>query len=300
VRELDPGATALRTIASLLATWLLWGSAYLAIKIALPDFPPFFQMGTRFVAAGTLLLLWVGVHAGGWPTRTEWRDSVVIGVLLLVGGAGGTAYAEQTIPSGLVAGFIAVEPALIVIGGLALGRRSSWLETIGVFLGFCGVVLLVRGRGFSASPAGALVMLAATISWSAGSLLAQRKFASGVPAAGTACQMICGGSALLIVSALVGEPLHLPSTLPAMLAWLYLVVFGSVVAYSGFIYLLAHTRTTVAMSYTFVNPFVALVLGVAFGGEQIGLGECFAIGVIATGVVLLFMNTSPRNSRRHI
>jgi drug/metabolite transporter (DMT)-like permease len=137
-------------------------------------------------------------------------------------------------------------------------------------------------------------MAAATISWSAGSLVGQRLLRRSVSVAGTACQMICGGCALLVASVLAAESLHMPGDPAARLAWLYLVVFGSLVAYSAFIYLLAHTRTTVAMSYTFVNPFVALVLGIAFGAEQITWRERLAVAVIATGVALLLVKQSSR------
>ena len=138
-------------VACLAATWLIWGSTYLAIKWALVSFPPFFQMGTRFVAAGLLLGLWARWRGATWPTRSEWLSATVLGALMLGGGYGATAVAEVSVSSGLVVAFIAVVPALVALAEWPYGVRPSRLEAAGIVLGLAGVVLLTRGQGFTAS-----------------------------------------------------------------------------------------------------------------------------------------------------
>ena len=153
-------------ILCLVATWLVWGSTYLAIKYALLSFPPFFQMGTRFLFAGVLLLLWMRWRGAAWPDRTEWRNAWIVGALMLGGGMGGTALAEVTVGSGLVVAFIAVVPLMIAGLNLLWGVVPGRLEAAGIALGLGGVLMLTQGAGFQAS-AGALV--SATLSKSAAS-----------------------------------------------------------------------------------------------------------------------------------
>jgi drug/metabolite transporter (DMT)-like permease len=280
---------------ALFATWVLWGSTYLAIKIALPTFPPFLMMGSRFLVAGTLLLVTARARGAPVPTRREWRSALVVGTLLLAGGAGGTAVAERSVASGLAAAFVAFEPALIALLSLPLGKRPSVSETAGILFGLTGVVLLVRGSGFSASPVGVLAMTVAIVSWSLGSILTTCKLPSAPGAAGAASQMICGGAALLVLSPLAHEAgPRWPVTTEAFAAWSYLVVFGSMLAFTAFSYLMMHVRTSLAMSYTFVNPLVALALGSFFGDEHFTVSELTAAAVITAGVVLLLV---PRRVR---
>src|SRR3569833_17211 len=273
---------------ALFATWVLWGSTYLAIKIALPTFPPFLMMGSRFLVAGTLLLVVARGRGAPMPPRGEGGSALVVGTLLLGGGAGGTAVAERSVASGLAAAFVAFEPALIALMSLPLGKRPTASETAGIFCGLTGVVLLVRGSGFSASPVGALAMTVAVVCWSAGSILTMRKLRSAPGPAGAASQMICGGAALLVLSPLAHEVWpRWPLPAEAFAAWSYLVVIGSMLAFSAFAYLIMHVRTSLAMSYTFVIPLVALALGSVFGDERFTVSELTAAAVITAGVVLL-------------
>jgi drug/metabolite transporter (DMT)-like permease len=276
--------------AALFATWIVWGSTYLAIKVALPQIPPFLQMGSRFVVAGGLLLLIDVARGRRLPSLVEWRSAVIIGTLLLVGGAGGTAFAERSVASGSAASFVAFEPALIVLFSLALGKMPTRHEVFGITLGLVGVILLMRGDGFSGSPAGLLAMTAATVSWAAGSVLATNRFRCAPGSTGAATQMICGGILLLAMSRLAHEPVHWPVTPPAIAAWLYLVLFGSLLAFTAFSYLLMNVRTSVAMSYTFVNPVVALGLGSAFGAEHFTFSELMATAIICAGILFLLGN----------
>jgi drug/metabolite transporter (DMT)-like permease len=273
---------------ALFATWVLWGSTYLAIKIALPTFPPFMMMGSRFLVAGILLLSMARVRGAPMPTRGEWRSALIVGTLLLAGGAGGTAFAERSVASGLAAALVAFEPASIALMSLPSGKRPTASETAGIFCGLTGVVLLVRGSGFSASPVGLLAMALAIVCWSAGSILTTRKLRPAPGPAGAASQMICGGAALLVLSPLAHEAWpRWPVPAEAFAAWSYLVVFGSMLAFTAFAYLILHVRTSLAMSYTFVNPLVALALGSVFGDEHFTASELTGAAVVTAGVVLL-------------
>src|SRR3954469_7567379 len=174
-----PPTAALRTpsrpghlvVPALLACYLVWGSTYLAIRLALDSFPPFFQMGTRFLAAGGLLLAWSAGRGGAWPTVTQWRNAAIVGTLMLGVGMGLVATAEQHVGSGLVAAFIAVVPVLVCLWGLLVGQRPGRLELAGMLVGLAGVLLLVRGGSFGGSPLAIGCMAAATLAWSLGSVL---------------------------------------------------------------------------------------------------------------------------------
>jgi len=295
VMPLSPPATRLSPliIACLAATWLVWGSTYLAIKWALVSFPPFFQMGTRFVAAGLLLGAFARWRGAAWPTADEWLSAFVLGALLLGGGYGATAFAQTSVSSGLVVAFIAVVPALVALFQWPYGVRPSALEAAGILLGLAGVLLLTRGQGFGASLPGLLAMALACSSWSLGSVWAKhglpggRRLALAPGVAGYASQMLAGGLLLLAASWAVGEQPTLPPDALSLACWGYLVVAGSLVGFSAYMLLLQRTSAGLASSYTFVNPVIGLVLGVTIGGEVVSGPEMLAAGVIASGVVLL-------------
>jgi len=272
----------------LAATWLVWGSTYLVIRFALAGFAPYFLMATRFVFAGGLLLAWQLARGASLPTIREWRNAFLIGTLMLGGGMGGVAYAEQTIASGLVVAFIAVIPLLLVVINLAFGVHPQRRELLAVLVGLGGVLMLTQGVGIRASPAGLLAIALGTTGWALGSVLAQRGFALAPGATGFATEMLCGGLALLLMSAVRGETWHWPVATGVWLAWWYLVVFGSLIAFSAYMLLLARTSASLAASYSLVNPVVALLLGVTLGGESVSMWEWAASGIVMIGVVLLF------------
>jgi drug/metabolite transporter (DMT)-like permease len=276
-------------LACLAATWLVWGSTYLAIKLALPSFPPFLQMGTRFLCAGTILLLWARWRRRAMPTFTQWRNGAIVGTFMLAGNVGGVAYAEQSVASGLVVAFIAVVPALITIASLPFGIRPSRLEIVGIALGFIGVLLLVRGQAFTASPAGVIAMTIAALGWSIGSVLSQHVLRLAPGAAGFATEMIGAGVVLALISLLAGESLQWPPHPLAVAAWMYLVVFGSLIAFSAYMVLLGNTRPALASSNSFVNPVIGLLLGVSLGGETVTSHEWVAVGIIVLGVTVLVL-----------
>ncbi|EWS53094.1 EamA family transporter [Methylibium sp. Pch-M] len=285
-------------LACLAATWLVWGSTYLAIKFALVSFPPFLQMGSRFLVAGALLAAWMRwVKQVPWPSARQWRHALLVGALMLGGGMGGTAYAEQSVGSGLVVAFIAVVPVMMAAGLMLWRVFPSRLEAAGIAIGLAGVLMLTRGAGFQASTSGLAAIALACLTWTAGSLLSQRRTPLAPGAMGFASEMLCGGVVLLAMAALHGEYATFarqgaPAPL-ALAAWLYLVVFGSLIAFNAYMLLLAKASPGLASSYCFVNPVIALLLGVWLGGETVSGYEWAAAGVVLVGVVLLLAGRRP-------
>ncbi|HEY7640542.1 MAG TPA: EamA family transporter [Steroidobacteraceae bacterium] len=276
-----------RIVACLAATWFIWGSTYLAIKVALASFPPFLQNGSRFLIAGSLLLVWSRWRGQALPTLAQWRNAFVVGSLMLAANVGGVAYAEQTLASGLVVAFIAIVPALITVASMPFGIRPARMEIVGIALGFAGVLLLVHGDAFASSPLGLLGIATAAVGWSTGSVLSQHVLRLAPASAGFASAMLCAGGVLTALSLLSGETLVWPPQLAALAAWLYLSLFGSVIAYSAYMILLANTRPALATSNSFVNPVIAMLLGVSLGGEVVTSGEWLAVGIIVLGVIVL-------------
>jgi drug/metabolite transporter (DMT)-like permease len=274
-------------VSCLAVTWLVWGSTYLVIRFALLGFAPYFMMASRFLVAGALLLAWQVARGASLPAAREWRNAVIVGALMLGGGMGGVAFAEQTIASGLVVAFIAVMPLILVVINLLFGVRPARSELLAVLVGFGGVLMLTRGAGFHGSPAGLIAITVGTFGWSIGSVLAQRGFALAPGATGFATEMLGGGLVLLLISALRAESWQWPTQTEVWLAWVYLVVFGSLIAFSAYMLLLARTSSSLASSYSLVNPVVALLLGVYVGRETVSAWEWFSAGVILIAVVLL-------------
>lgn len=294
VALLTPTRLPALVLACLAATWLVWGSTYLAIKFALLSLPPFFQMATRFLLAGVLLMTWMRLRGAPWPSLVQWRNAALVGALMLGGGMGGTAYAEQTVASGLVVAFIAVCPLMIAALNRLWGILPGQFEVVGIVLGLAGVLMLTRGAGFSASPAGLVAMVAACAGWSLGSVLSQRATPLAPGAMGYASEMLCGGALLLMLSWLRGEQPQWPPQPIAVAAWLYLVVAGSLVAFNAYMYLLGHASAGLAASYTFVNPIIAMLLGIALAGEVVSIYEWSAAAVVLLGVVTMLRGTLTR------
>jgi len=284
-------------VACLAATWLIWGSTYLAIKFALVSFPPFYQMGSRFLVAGTLLLAWLWLRGRALPTFVEWRNGAIIGALLLVTGMGFTAYAEQTVASGLIVAYIAIIPIIVTTMNLPFGIRPSRLELTGMLIGLAGVLMLVRGEAFTASPEGLVAITIAALSWALGSVLSQRRCPLAPGAMGFASEMICGSVMLLVLSVAVGERPEWPPQAMAAWSWVYLVVFGSLLAFNAYMVLLSRVSAALASSYTFVNPVIAMTLGIWLGGEIVTAFEWTAAGVISVGVILLVLSREPAKEK---
>jgi len=275
----------IEVLLSLLAVYTIWGSTYLAIRLALVSLPPFFLMGTRFIAAGVSLFAFLRLRGAPNPTRREWLSSAVIGALMLGGGMGGVAFAEQWVSSSLAAALVATAPLWVAIMSSGLGQRPTRLEWIGIIIGFGGVILLNLEGDLRANPLGAAAMMLAPICWALGSVLSRRLSLPAGPI-GTAAEMLMGGLVLMVMSQGRGE--QVASVTPgAFWAWFYLVTFGSLIAFSAYMHLIRTVRPALATSYAYVNPIVALLLGVALAGETITGVGLLGIGVILAGVVLI-------------
>ena len=294
--RLPPSRTPPLILACLAATWLIWGSTYLAIKWALVSFPPFYQMGTRFLVAGALLAAWLRWRGTRWPDRREWINATLLGTLMLGVAYGLTAVAEQTVSSGLVVAFIAIGPALQAAMELPYGVRPTRREATGIAVGLVGVLGLAAGQGFAASPLGLTSVLVASVAWKLGSVwstrglpraLGGRSLELAPGAMGFASQMLAGGGVLMVVSTHFGERPGWPLDPLALASWIYLVLAGSLVAFSAFMVLLQRTPTAVSSSYAYVNPLIGLLLGVILGGETFNLGEWLAAALVTASVVLM-------------
>lgn len=282
-------------VGCLAATWFIWGSTYLGIKWALVSLPPFLQMGSRFVAAAAVLALWAWWQGARWPSRDQWISAAVLGALLVGGGYGFTGVAQTHVSSAMVVAFIAISPALIALGQWHYGVRPKKLEAAGITLGLVGVVMLVQGQSFASAPAGIAAQAFACLCWSLGSVWTvhglpggfRLKLADG--AAGWASQMAIGGAMLLLAGWAMGERISWPPDTRAVWSWFYLVIAGTLVAYTAYMVLLQRVSAALASSYAFVNPVIGMVLGTTLGAEIVTRGEWFAAAVITTGVVLIVL-----------
>ncbi|WP_443191786.1 drug/metabolite exporter YedA [Pseudomonas indica] len=269
------------------ALYLIWGSTYLVIRIGVESWPPMLMAGVRFVIAGSLMFAWLCWRGVPAPTWREWKAAAVIGVLLLSCGNGGVTVAEHLgVASGVAALAVATVPLFALLFGLIWGQRTSSLEWAGIVLGLVGIGLLNLGSNLQGSPLGAGLILFAAAAWAFGSMWSKHLPLPAGPMA-SAAEMLAGGVALLIASALSGERM---TELPTAAGWgalAYLVVFGSIIAFSAYLYLLKNVRPAAATSYAYVNPVVAVVLGILFAGERIGMEEWLAMTVIVSAVVLI-------------
>ncbi|HWR78851.1 MAG TPA: drug/metabolite exporter YedA [Pseudomonas sp.] len=274
-------------IAAFLAVYLIWGSTYLAIRIGVESWPPLLMAGIRFLLAGALMYGWLRCRGVAAPTLAQWKLAGLLGVLLLACGNGAVTVAEHLgVASGVAALAIATEPLFFLLFGLFWGLRTTRLELTGILLGLLGIVLLNLGSNLQASPLGAALVLFASLTWAFGSMWSKHLPLPSGPMA-SATQMLAGGAVLLLASLLSGEQLQHWPTPAGWAALAYLVVFGSIIAFSAYLYLLNSVRPAAASSYAYVNPPVAVLLGIVFAGEQIGTEEWLAMAVILTAVVLI-------------
>lgn len=277
----------------LLALYFIWGSTYLGIRFALESYPPFLLAGLRFVAAGAALygfLRWRGVAP---PTRCQWRNAAITGLLLLGMGNGLVCFAQERVSSGIAAVAVSSMPLFAAAFGGLYGQWPSRREAVGLLVGFAGVVVLNLGSGLSGERIGAIALLLAAASWAFGSVWSRRQDMPAGPM-NTAAQMLCASVALLLVGFGTGERLPAEPTVKATLALGYLAVFGSIVAFSAYLYLLRHARPTVATSYAYINPPVAVLFGVALAGESVGPFDLVGMAVILAGVAIITLSGQRR------
>lgn len=286
----------LAVVGAFAAVYVIWGSTYLAIRFAIESIPPFSMAGVRFLVAGLILMGWARARGVPAPTRAQVRDGAVVGGLLLLGGNGAVVWAEQWVPSGLVALLVATVPLWMVLLDWLWsdGARPSAGLWGGLVWGLFGVGLLVSGRemggGGSRELAGGLVVLFGALSWAAGSIYSRSARVPPAPRMATALQMLWGGGMLLAVGGATGEWPRWAAATPStrsVLALAYLVVFGSLVAFAAYIWLLTVTTPARVSTYAYVNPVVALVLGWALAGEPLTPRTGVAAAVILSAVLVL-------------
>lgn len=276
------------------AIYLIWGSTYLGIRYAVETIPPLFMMGIRHSVAGVLVYLWARRSGAPAPEPRQWKFAVVAGALLFLGGHGLLAWAEQRIPSGLAALMCATLPLWTVLLARSDGteRRLGYKAWTGVLLGFAGVAVLI-GPGFLAGHLDLLAAVGAMASalvWVMGTAYTRRVAMPSSNLLSAAMQMICGGALLLIVGALSGETRHFQFaslTVRSVLALGYLIVFGSIVAFTVYTWLVSVSSPSMLSTYAYVNPVIAVFLGWALAGEPLGIRTVAATVIIVAGVVLV-------------
>ncbi|NPU94950.1 MAG: drug/metabolite exporter YedA [Gammaproteobacteria bacterium] len=279
----------LPVVLALLGVYVIWSSTYLAMRFAIESIPPLLMAGSRYVAAGFLLLLFLKWRGHVWPTLRQWRASAIVGVLLLLGGNGMVGLAlEQGVSSGMSALVVGVTPLFALVFARIWGQRASGREWLGIGVGLFGLVLLNFGRELSTSPLGGVLLVLAALSWSFGSIWGKHL---DLPSSfmASALQMIVGGVVVVLVGLGRGETLtEMPSD-KALWSLAYLVFFGAILGFSSYAYLLANVRPALATSYAYVNPLVAVALGVWLGGESVDALELVAMAVILAGVVMVYL-----------
>lgn len=292
---LERTPTPLLVAVALGIVYVVWGSTYLAIRVALETMPPFLMAAARFLVAGALLYAWA-IRRGdrvqdrvGWP---QWGSAFIVGGLLLFGGNGLVVWGEQTVPSGIAALLVAtVALWLAVLGRIVDGERLRWPAVAGLAVGFGGVAVLVQPSGAGGlDPVGTAAILVAALSWAGGSLWSRRLPLPRRPLVATAIEMLAGGTVLAVVGVAGGElgRLDLGAISGASLAALaYLVVFGSIVAFSAYVWLLRAATTSLVGTYAYVNPVVAVLLGWALLGEAVTARTLIAGTIIVAGVALI-------------
>jgi drug/metabolite transporter (DMT)-like permease len=285
-----------KLLAAFAAIYFVWGSTYLAIKFAIESIPPFMVGASRFVLAGALLYAWARLSSGIKPEKKHWRDGIILGVFLLGVGNGCVVWAQQHIPSGITALVVAIVPLLVVLIEWLRpgGRRPSGAAMLGVVIGLGGMALLIGPSAFLGAgdidPLGALVLFIGSLSWSAATVFGKRASVPASPLLASAIQLLGGAICLVLASVIAGEPARVQLaevSARAMLSVLYLTIFGSIVAYSAYSWLLRVASPTRIATYAYVNPIVAMFLGWLLAGEEMTARVLIAAAIVLAGVALI-------------
>lgn len=278
----------LAVLTALLAVYVVWGSTYLGIRIALDHgMPPLLVIsGLRFAVAGALMFAVLRLKGVAAPTRAQWKTLAVMGALLLGLGNGLVVLAETTVSSGLAAVAVASMPVWTAVFGMLRGQRATRAEWLGIVLGFAGVVWLNAGGTLTGSPTGLLYLLLSPLAWAFGSVWSRGRDLPS-PFMAAAAQMLCGGVLLVAAGLLHGERIDAWPRWQGVLAVAYLAMFGSVIAFTAYVWLLQHVRPALAASYAYVNPVIAVALGAWLAQERFTAHDLAAMTVILAGVVVI-------------
>jgi drug/metabolite transporter (DMT)-like permease len=306
--ELSPAKTArpnrAAVVLAFLSTYIIWGSTYLAIRYAVETIPPLYTAGLRHLIAGSILLLWC-IAKRLRPTAAQIRASIVIGILFFLIGHGSLHWAEQRVPSGLASLLIAVEPIMVFVLSAVVARQWRVNATLiaGIVMGLGGVALLMGKTTLTSSPGmltSSIAILIGALSWSAGIVYSRKSHLSGHPLLLSALSLLSGAVLLLLTGTIVGEwrgfSLHSVSH-RSWAALAYLIVFGSVVTFTAYNWLLEHFSPTLVATHTYFNPIVAVLLGWLFAGEPVTLNVCIATAMVIFAVFLVDRGTTRLNLR---
>ena len=277
-----------RLVASLAAVYVIWSSTYLAIRIAVAELPPLVMAGARYSAAGLVMLAIARRRGSAWPSAAQWLRVVPAGVLLFVCGNGFVVIAEQSVSSGGAAVVCATMPLWTGVLAAIGGERPTWREWLSLAIGFVGVLVLMGGPSLEGRPLHLVLVVFSPICWALGSILSRRQARVWRTSAvlSSAMQMLTGGTLLVIAGFARGEQLPAHASAASWLAVAYLGVFGSLVGFTAYNWLLRHTRPVVATSYAYVNPILAVLLGAALSGEALGLTTLIANALIVGAIAL--------------
>ncbi|MGH7602787.1 MAG: EamA family transporter [Gemmatimonadaceae bacterium] len=282
--------------AAFASIYIIWGSTYLAIRYAIETIPPFLMGGTRFLVSGALLFLLARHRGAERPTKPHWRNAIIAGGFLLLGGNGAVIWAEQFVPSGLTALLVSILPFWLVIIEWARPPRKRPGPAIlaGLALGFAGIIVLVGpgsigGQG-DVRPIGALVLILGSLSWAIGSFWSRD---ASLPESGlltTGMEMLGGGALLIIVAALAGEFAHFDPhgvSRASAIGLIFLITFGSLLGFTSYIWLLDKVSPARLGTYAYVNPIVAVLLGWAIAGERLSMRTAIAAAIVICAVALI-------------
>jgi drug/metabolite transporter (DMT)-like permease len=297
-RNTAPAVPRWQLIGGFLIIYVVWGSTYLAIKWGVQTIPPFALGAVRFLVAGGALYAFTRWRGAAAPTRSEWRDSAIVGALLLFVGNGAVSWASQRVSSGIASVLVATVPLWLVLCEAYQGKRPRAIQLVGVIVGLVGVGLLVLpgsrvavgGRGGAVDPIGAAALTLGSLSWTIGSLYSRTSQQAKPAALAIAMQMLTGGVLLSLLAATTGDwgRLHPDAvTFQSAASLLYLITFGSLIGFSTYMWLLKVASPAAVGTYAYVNPLVAVLLGVALGGERLPPTAFAAMGVIVGGVALV-------------
>jgi drug/metabolite transporter (DMT)-like permease len=280
-----PKSSAWVVIVCLLAVYIVWGTTYFAIKVAIEGIAPFFLVGTRFLVAGVMLLGWQALRGAPAPTAKQWGGAALVGLLLLVVGNGGVSVAEHWVSSGATVALISIMPLATALWSGAFGQWPGRAEWIAIALGGAGVAIMLLGRDLQGSILGTLLILFAAASWSLGTVLSRRLDIPHGPT-GFGAEMLTAGLMGLAISAALGEHWSIPQAPHVWWAWGYLVVFGSLIAFSAYRFVVERVSPSLAATYAYVNPPVGVAVGWWLGSETVSLNVLLGLPVVLGAVAL--------------
>jgi len=292
-------ANRMLVVFSFFCIYVIWGSTYLAIRYAVETIPPLYTAGFRHLSAGTILLIWA-LAKGLRPTWPQIRASIVIGFFFFLVGHGSLHWAERVVPSGPAALLIAVEPIFVFLLSSAAARtwRINGMLLAGIALGLVGVGILVSGTTLESTHGltlGSIVILIGAFSWSVGIIYSRRSHLSGSPLLLSALSLLSGAVMLLLTATLAGEAKSFLLAQVALKSWIslgYLILFGSVITFTAYNWLLEHYSPTLVATHTYVNPVVAVFLGWAYGGETLTMKVAMAATLVIVAVILVDRGTN--------